>query len=177
MELPLRSQDRFGWEGRQMTKYSPDVHAERLLALSEEVKRIAGSLAELSTSDAPDQQPAPRAEIFGADVPEKTVRWLIRARRERARYFSPGLFADPAWDILLDLFQAELTQRRATVGSVSAAADVPPTTALRWLKTLEDQKLIVRSVDPTDRRRIFVELTREASASLRRWFAESLPPR
>jgi len=47
----------------------------------------------------------------------------------RARYFRDELFADPAWDMLLDLLQAEIAQLRVPVSSLCIAASVPATTA------------------------------------------------
>jgi hypothetical protein len=102
----------------------------------------------------------------------ETVRAVIRARRLRARYFPEELFADPAWDMLLDLLQAELSHLRVPVSSLCIAAAVPATTALRWLKTMVQEKLFVRRADPHDGRRVFVELAPDTSYALRRYFAE-----
>ena len=150
-----------------------DKNAERLRQLSEEVSRIASTLARLSTGPAapPAAIERPTAEgmpPLAADV----VRNVIRARRLRARYFPSDLFADPAWDMLLDLLQAEIAQLRVPVSSLCIAAAVPATTALRWLKTMVSQGLFVRRADPHDGRRVFVELAPEASLQLRRYFAE-----
>lgn len=101
-----------------------------------------------------------------------TVRKVIRARRLRANYFPEDLFADPAWDMMLDLLQAEIAQLRVPVSSLCIAAAVPATTALRWLKTLVAQQLFVRRSDPHDARRVFVELAPETSKALRRYFNE-----
>ena len=100
------------------------------------------------------------------------MRNVIRARRLRARYFAEELFADPAWDMLLDLLQAEIAQLRVPVSSLCIAAAVPATTALRWLKTLVSQGLFIRRPDPHDGRRVYVELAPETSQALRRYFAE-----
>ena len=102
----------------------------------------------------------------------ETVRTIIRARRLRARYFSEELFADPAWDMLLDLLQAEIAQLRVPVSSLCIAAAVPATTALRWLKTLVGQGLFIRRPDPHDGRRVYVELAHDTSLALRRYFAD-----
>ncbi|MEP6982450.1 MAG: MarR family winged helix-turn-helix transcriptional regulator [Sphingomicrobium sp.] len=109
------------------------------------------------------------------DVPPlsaETVRAVIRARRLRARYFREQMFADPAWDMLLDLLQAEIAQLRVPVSSLCIAAAVPTTTALRWLKTMVSQGIFIRRADPHDGRRVFVELAPWASQALRRYFAE-----
>jgi DNA-binding MarR family transcriptional regulator len=150
-----------------------DNNAERLRQLSEEVSRIASTLARLSTG--PGAPPRVLEPVQAGDIPPlsaEAVRSVIRARRLRSRYFSEELFADPAWDMLLDLLQAEIAQLRVPVSSLCIAAAVPATTALRWLKTMVSQGIFVRRADPHDGRRVFVELAPEASQALRRYFAE-----
>ena len=150
-----------------------DQNNTRLRQLSDEVSRIAATLARLSTGPgqpAPAQEPPPVGDV--PDISVDTVRAVIRARRVRSRYFSEELFADPAWDMLLDLLQAEIAQLRVPVSSLCIAAAVPATTALRWLKTMTSQGIFVRRADPHDGRRVFVELDPKASAALRRYFAE-----
>ena len=88
--------------------------------------------------------------------------------------FSDGIFADPAWDIMLDLFAADLEQRRVSVSSACLAAAVPPTTALRWLKKLEEEQLIQRSIDPLDRRRVYLSLRTEVKEKLDGWVRDAL---
>lgn len=143
--------------------------SDRLLHLSGEVSRIANALAQLSTSADADKR---RSEETPVSISLECVNSVIRRRRQRANHFPRELFADPAWDILLDLLQAELMERRTSVSSVCLAACVPATTALRWLKNLEEQGFVVRRADPLDRRRVFVELAPSASSAIRRWFAD-----
>jgi len=150
-----------------------DNNAERLRQLSEEVGRIASTLARLSTG--PNASVTPIEPQPAGNLPPlsaKTVRSVIRARRLRSRFFREDLFADPAWDMLLDLLQAEIEQMRVPVSNLCIAASVPATTAPRWLKTMVSQGLFVRRADPHDGRRVFVELAPEASQALRRYFAE-----
>ena len=155
---------------------SSDRNSERLRQLSEEMSRIASTLARLSSG--PVAAPHFIETARSADAPTLSadvVRNVIRARRLRARFFSEELFADPAWDMLLDLLQAEIAQLRVPVSSLCIAAAVPATTALRWLKTLVSQGLFVRRADPHDGRRVFVELAPDTSQALRRYFAELGP--
>lgn len=150
-----------------------DRNAERLRQLSDEVSRIASTLARLSTGPAP--APPAMHDSPAVDAPPvsaETVRSIIRARRLRARYFDAELFADPAWDMLLDLLQAEIAHLRVPVSSLCIAAAVPATTALRWLKTMVANGLFIRRADPHDGRRVFVELAPETSRALRSYFAE-----
>ena len=160
----------------QVSDVSADKSAARLRQLSDEVSRIAATLARLSTGPSP--APAVIEPVRRGDLPPlsaETVRGVIRARRLRARYFAEELFADPAWDMLLDLLQAEIAHLRVPVSSLCIAAAVPATTALRWLKTMTQQGLFLRRADPHDGRRVFVELAPEASQALRRYFAEVGP--
>jgi DNA-binding MarR family transcriptional regulator len=158
---------------QRLSDIASDQSAERLRQLSDEVSRIASTLARLSTEPGvPQRTPA---AATGAEVPPvsaDTVRSVIRARRLRSRFFEEDLFADPAWDMLLDLLQAEIAQLRVPVSSLCIAAAVPATTALRWLKTMTDKGIFVRRADPHDGRRVFVELSRDASVAIRRYFAE-----
>ena len=163
---------RAGMEHR-LSDVASDQNAARLRQLSDEVSRIAATLARLSAGPAP----APRAiePPPATDAPEvsaETVRAVIRARRLRARYFPEELFADPAWDMLLDLLQAEIAHLRVPVSSLCIAAAVPATTALRWLKTMVGKGIFLRRADPHDGRRVFVELAPDMSRALRRYFAD-----
>lgn len=154
---------------------SAEPSAARLRQLSDEVGRIAATLARLSTgpgSATAVEIPVPPSGDGEAAVTGEQVRAVIRARRLRARFFDGELFADPAWDMLLDLFQAEIAQHRVPVSSLCIAAAVPPTTALRWIKTMTDVGLFRRRADPHDGRRVFVELAPDASGAMRRYFAQ-----
>jgi len=158
---------------QRLSDIASDQSAERLRQLSDEVSRIASTLARLSTEPGvPQRIPAAVTDAEVPPVSADTVRSVIRARRLRSRFFEEDLFADPAWDMLLDLLQAEIAQLRVPVSSLCIAAAVPATTALRWLKTMTDKGIFVRRADPHDGRRVFVELSRDASVAMRRYFAE-----
>ena len=159
-----------------MSAHSNDLNAEHLLKLSDEVGRIANTLARLSTNPAAPgigaEQPA-REDL--PKVSAQTVRAIIQARRMRSQFFPDELFAEPAWDILLDLLLGEISHQRVSVSSACTAAAVPATTALRWLNTLVQMNLVIRRADPHDARRVFVELAPESSLALRRFLAEGGP--
>lgn len=161
----------------RLSDVASDQNTVRLRQLSDEVSRIAATLARLSAVPAAGIPQTPK--LVSADDPVvsiDTVRTIIRARRLRGRYFSEDLFADPAWDMLLDLMQAEVAQLRVPVSSLCIAAAVPATTALRWLKSMTEQGLFVRRADPHDARRVFVELAPQTSAAMRRYFADVQKP-
>jgi DNA-binding MarR family transcriptional regulator len=150
-----------------------DSGADRLRQLSDEVSRIAASLARLSVG--PSAPQVGRIDPHPGEAPYvslEQIRQIIRARRLRSRYFDDEMFADPAWDMLLDLLQAEIAQHRVPVSSLCIAAAVPATTALRWIKTMTDAGLFRRRDDPHDGRRVFIELAPQASDALRCYFKE-----
>jgi len=142
---------------------------ELLQKLSEDVGRLANMLASLSDEEAAElvaAQPPGVGEESGDGLEPGEIRALIRARRLRDQYFSGEMFADPAWDMLLDLMAARLEQKRVAVSSLCIAAAVPATTALRWIKVLTDRGLFVRSADPQDGRRVYIELSDETARAL-----------
>ncbi|WP_010545638.1 hypothetical protein [Sphingomonas elodea] len=153
-----------------------DEEVLRMRRFQEEVARIADSLARLTRSEISDGKAAVRSSAFTfqaePEVEEATahdIRRVIRARRMRAEFFEGDLFADPAWDMLLDLFAAHLERRQISVSSLCIAAAVPPTTALRWIGTLSSAGLFDRKADPTDRRRAYIVLSETARYGMMRY--------
>lgn len=118
---------------------------------------------------APGAAPRPSARGLTAAM----VRALLRTRRLRDHIVAADLFADPAWDILLDLMAARLEGKSVSVSSLCIAAAVPPTTALRWIRQLTDRGLLVRHADPQDGRRIFIALSDEGADLVTRWYDSS----
>ncbi|WP_233548494.1 winged helix DNA-binding protein [Aurantiacibacter zhengii] len=100
------------------------------------------------------------------------VRKIITARRLRARFMNAELFADPAWDMLLDLTAARVEHARVSVTSLCIASGVPPTTALRWIGQMTEAGLFERVEDDCDRRRAFIRLSDKAADGMARYFAE-----
>lgn len=98
------------------------------------------------------------------------VKALIKDRRDRDKYFNAHLFADPAWDILLELFQALLQQRRMATSALCDGAAVPHTTALRWITTLKEEGLIECEDDRLDGRRRFVNLSAKGQDAMNAYF-------
>ena len=165
------------WRVRgRLNDVTRDAESVRLQRLNEEVARIADTLARLTRGeegtrfegirDPGSSYRGPESDGGGeASAPE--IRAVIRARRMRAQFFAPELFADPAWDMLLDLFAADLERRRVSVSSLCIAAAVPPTTALRWIGTLHDAGLFERQADPIDRRRAYIALSDKGLQGMR----------
>ncbi len=182
-------------------KRSADLHdigreseGHRLDMLSDEVRRLAQTIDRLAHRNGSADFPvsafaaAPRSPQyhaqegdapFAADLPERRgtvvnaaeIRALLQMRRLRDRYLPTDLFADPAWDMMLDLMAARLDGKRVSVSSLCIAAAVPPTTALRWIAQLTDRGIFVRTRDPSDARRVFIGLSDESAENVAAWFA------
>ena len=106
--------------------------------------------------------------IEGAEA-QREILLIIRARRLRENFLATTLFSDPAWDMLLALFLAELRQQRVTTTELIKATSASRTTALRWIDALEQDGLIGRRNAPLDGRKYFVELSQRGSTALREW--------
>lgn len=167
-------------------------------AVASRLARVQPQLREDSHEAGPIRLPDPRPGDGGrgetpkhreistdfSDVPESAMTWadglrdfdpavirgIIRARQLRNEFFGARLFADPAWDILLDLMIAKVEKRSVAVSSLCIAAAVPATTALRWIKQLTEMGLLRRVADPQDGRRVFIELTEDAIDKLMAYF-------
>lgn|GEM_PF-830972 len=100
---------------------------------------------------------------------------IYNDRRKRAEHLPAILLGEPGWDILLDLYIAEKRNRLVTVGDACLASNAPHTTAQRVLRTLEDSALIKRSPDVSDKRRIYVALTRKAEHAVTSYLKTMAP--
>ncbi len=160
---------------------------DTLHRLTEQVAQIAAQIDRLSSGEPKAfRLESPNDDFRGEDDAERRlirpprpplpdprlVRKIIRQRQLRAEFLGPELFADPAWDILLDLTAARAEHVRVSVTSLCIASGVPPTTALRWISQMTDAGLLVRVEDESDRRRAFIELSDKAADAMARYFHE-----
>ena len=143
------------------TGYAP--RGDELADYSGQVRAPSRDFTAIPRSFVPEERTLDRQRA-------KAVRRMLRQRRMREQYFPADLFADPAWDMLLDLYAARLERQPVSVSSLCIAAAVPATTALRWIKTMTDAGLFLREDDPDDGRRIFIALAEGACEALGRYF-------
>lgn len=167
----LPSDDRYLSLSQELDELRRDVGRQ-----SNQIARAVSLLSKIAAHE-PSQSPealiAPQHFVACPLVDAALLRRIIRQRQNRSRYFPADLFADPAWDMLLDLSAAKAECKPVSVTSLCIASGVPMTTALRWIAILIEHKLIERKEDPADRRRVFVEITENAYQAMARYFSST----
>ena len=144
----------------------------RLLEASEEllletIETLAQRVAELEARALEAGEPS-RPLGFSDDKLATIATSIYRTRQQRARYFDPALFGEPAWDMLLDLFIARVRGARVSTTSLCLAAKVPQATGLRWVGELVKAGYARRYRAPDDARLKLVEITPEGFRLMRR---------
>jgi DNA-binding MarR family transcriptional regulator len=154
-----------------------DIQA-KIRSLAEQAGSISVAMTEIiergrreSASPFRWQRPATTTSVKA-----RQVRAMIAERRLRETVFEEDLFSDPAWDMLLDLYAAQLEQQRVSVSSLQIASVVPSTTALRWLARLERNGLVARLADRFDARRVLVRLTDKGLTLMDRYWSRLWTP-
>lgn len=179
-----------GARGRAVNQHPPASGLEeQVRRLADEVGRLSGQIEAIACPLGADHEAVmtrhlvqPTARNMGArqllrssrpPLPDpRLIHRIIRQRRLRQRYFEGQLFADPAWDILLDLAAARAEHRRVSVTSLCIAASVPATTALRWITQMTAMGILVREPDTDDRRRAFIALSDRSADAIAKYFDE-----
>lgn len=133
---------------------SLDVHAVLNLPLRmrrEDLERLRAAILHHLEQDKPEE----------VAIAVSTAQRLLRVRRAREQLFELPLFADPSWDILLDLYVQRCTGRQTSLSSACLASAAPVSTSMRHLKHLIDNDLIRRDGSGRDQRVQNVELTQK----------------
>jgi hypothetical protein len=104
------------------------------------------------------------AQESGALVPTPIdlaafARHLYNERRARDEVLGTDLFADPMWDLMLDLYASAGEGEKVSVSNACAASGAPASSAIRYIKAMTKRGLLVRDDCPTDARRVYVRLS------------------
>ncbi|WEK47231.1 MAG: MarR family transcriptional regulator [Candidatus Andeanibacterium colombiense] len=100
---------------------------------------------------------------------------LYDERKRRADFFPAMMFGEAAWDMLLDLYVAEKRNELISITSACVASNAPATTALRWIRMLEEQELATRFADERDGRRNFIRISERGYALMTAYLAAIQP--
>lgn len=91
---------------------------------------------------------------------------LLRQRQQRSDYVSSTLFAEPGWDMLLELYVIENSGSSTAASALMPHSEIPKSTKARWLDHLEQLRLVRRRAHPHEPETEFVELTDEGTRQL-----------
>ena len=151
---------------------SDDEH--RLVSLDprdlEDLRRLIAKLSPAAGSAAARQAGVHADNDLGPLV--ERARRLLDMRRKRVAIFGPQMFAEPAWEMVLNLYVDE-GGRRHTQTSLCELSGASRSTSMRWIDYLLDQGLVCREDHPTDKRRNFVSLSEKGRALLDLYLSET----
>jgi DNA-binding MarR family transcriptional regulator len=83
---------------------------------------------------------------------------ILRIRAARERLLGRAAIGEPAFDLLLHLY-VRSGQKEASLTGLATAAEVPHSSAVRWVRYLADKGLVELKESKLDRRATCVELT------------------
>ncbi|MES2137033.1 MAG: MarR family winged helix-turn-helix transcriptional regulator [Pseudomonadota bacterium] len=147
---------------------------KKTIILSEEdLLSIQRLLAGLSSPDRGHQPPSDIApEQF-----VKLARASLALRKRRTGYFHRAMLGEPAYDMLLALYDPQTDETPVTATRLAEIAGVAPSSALRWIEYLVAKQLVDREPHPKHRRASVLTLSdkgREALEGVFRDMLESL---
>lgn len=94
--------------------------------------------------------PADKAQSAGPELTALEVASRLMAeRRSRGQWLNGALFSDPAWDIMINLYVAQVRHGGCTLRRLLVGSSIPPETATRWVAILESEGLVT-SAPSTD---------------------------
>lgn len=133
----------------------------------------------MTTGDGPPSLGGAAGSGFGREADLALL--LLRERRRREAVLGAHHFADPVWDMMLDLFVARVRREHVATTSLVIAATVPQSTALRRIHELVRDGDFVAGADPHDGRRTFITLSDAQFTALglllRDWCSPGFAPR
>lgn len=126
------------------------------------------TLPETATSDAPPRDAEATALIL------KRINSYKSLNKLRSNLFPTIEFSDPYWEIFVLLLEAQLMNRPIAISAVCYSISGSNSAALRRIYDLEEQGMIYRIPDETDRRRVYLRLATQASDALCNFFTSSI---
>lgn len=101
------------------------------------------------------------------------IRRVLHRRASRLAHFGPLLAHDAVWNMLLELLAARVDHGVVSIKCLWVASGLPATTALRWVKHLEDSGHIIRRDDPEDGRRQLMTISDELASRVLEFLRET----
>jgi DNA-binding response OmpR family regulator len=181
---PVRPQNLLGvvrnaWDAALRARAASALPDE-VAALARKAQELAAIVQRRAVPRVPESAPLPaqpasitsaeRSAVHSADV---ALLGMDRLRRLRREYPPLGELDDVAWDLVRELVRVERTTQRLSVSALSMSAEqVSSSTAVRRIQDLVRSGVLIRTPDPADARRDFVNLAPEMRATLDRYLEQ-----
>ncbi|SOB80712.1 hypothetical protein SAMN06297144_1201 [Sphingomonas guangdongensis] len=135
------------------------------------VDRVSAVLAEIEVLEELLASARRQLQRSSAMARHELAGRVYRMRRQRDAVFGTDatVFGEPAWDMLLDLYQSRQRGGNISVTSACIGSSAAASTALRHLRVLEERGLVRRVRDGSDGRRTFTHLSDGAVKLIDRW--------
>lgn len=101
------------------------------------------------------------------ELTEDHILSLLAVRRARDTVFGGDLFSDPAWDILLELYAANLTGRVVSLTDLTTAIGAPAPTVARWVAALTERGLVESNLDSLSLPKLQIRLSAEGTRKMK----------
>ncbi len=98
------------------------------------------------------------------------LRAILKFRRAREFALGRDLFADPAWDLLLQLYRAHLEDNPVKLSELPHRLGLPKSVVARWAAALADHGLIECSRESHDCGEVRARLSARGSVLMRQLF-------
>jgi hypothetical protein len=121
------------------------VIKDELLNRAQEAEELAHYLLDFASKLRSQPSAGEQPRLFWPEsrgAMSKAVAGILTLRNRRAKHIDASLFGEPAWDMLLTLFKAHLSQTDLTVEQVCKSGCPYETTSRRWLAVLVDHCLV-----------------------------------
>ena len=141
--------------------------ARDILAMADEVEAEAMKMVGSTADDIPskaDQNVRTKARFV------EIAKSQYHSRRVRERFFEKKIFGEPAWDMLLELYASELNDEKISTSNLILSSSSPSSTALRWIKHLEDGGLVFKQSSHIDGRVQYQKITSNGFESMTKYF-------
>lgn len=99
-----------------------------------------------------------------------TALYMLRVRKAAQSYLGPVGQSEPAWKLMLALYGAGGAPDGWRMVLAARRANLPLTTALRWLSRLQRHGFVSLHPDPADKRATRVQLTASGLETVQRSF-------
>jgi len=146
---------------------------EAINKLAKHLSAAQKALREIELQGRFDDQHRP-ARVLGQreKIAREAALILVSELRERNSHFDRAvIFEEPSWAILLAVYVCQTRNEKITVDSLSTFGQ-SATISLRWLKVLEQDKLLYCFNDPENTKDKIVRMTDRGNECMTRYLSE-----